>query len=126
MGTERILAVEDKASVRDLTVRILTSHGYTVVAAEDGLQALERFAEADEEFDMLLTDVVMPAMSGPALAEILVGKKPSLKVLFVTGYTDDVAVRNKLQESRRSCLQKPFTPTTLIQQVRAILDADMQ
>jgi len=120
-GQERVLVVEDEAGVRELTVRALQEHGYTVHAARDGTEALLVSQAANEPFDLLLADVVMPGLGGRAVAEELVHRWPGLKVLYVSGYAADSGVVDREGE-RTALLMKPFTPSTLLEKVRTVLD----
>jgi PAS domain S-box-containing protein len=122
-GNETILIVEDQEEVRKLTVQILRRQGYTVFEASHGEEAM-RVAQghAEEGIDLLLTDVVMPGMSGRELAEKLGFLLPKMKVLYMSGYTDDAIVRHGVLEEGVNCLQKPFTLDSLARKVREVLD----
>ncbi|HLZ10339.1 MAG TPA: response regulator, partial [Chloroflexota bacterium] len=96
--------------------------GYRVLEAAGGERAIDLAAEYEGSIDLLVTDVVMPGLSGRRVAETLVERIPRLKVLFVSGYTDDLVVRHGVVESAVAFLQKPFTPTTLTRKVRDVLD----
>jgi nitrogen-specific signal transduction histidine kinase/CheY-like chemotaxis protein len=122
-GTETILLVEDDTSVRNLVERVLRSRGYEVVAAEDGGNALRLASDADLAVDLVLTDIVMPEMSGRELVEALHTERPTLRVLYMSGYTDDEIVRRGLNDPGMSFIQKPFTAENLATQVRKALDA---
>jgi len=122
-GDERILIVEDQEDVRALAADILRRYGYTVLEAARPSHALSIIESAADAIHLLLTDVVMPEMSGPALAERGLISKPDLKVLFMSGYTDDAVLERGIVEATTSFLQKPFTPATLAHAVRAALDA---
>lgn len=118
-----ILLVEDEEPVRAIAQRILTRHGYTVVPARDGRDAL-RCAELQEgEFDLVVTDMVMPVMSGRAFAREFSKLHPSTPVLFVSGYTDDEILRRGSLAPRTAFLEKPFTPDSLLGAVRELLTA---
>ena len=120
VGTETVLVVEDEEPVRHIARVALEARGYHVVAASTGAEGL---ALADDtEIDLLLTDVVMPGMSGRAVATTLLAKYPSVKVLYMSGYFDDAHVRAQLAEAQASVLQKPFTPRALAAKVRQVLD----
>ena len=121
-GTETILLAEDDAGVRTVTVRMLTPLGYTVLATESGEQALSMLELHRQTVDLLLTDLVLPGMSGRVLAERARELRPDLRVLFASGYTDDVIVQRQLLEHGASFLQKPFTPRALGEKVREVLD----
>lgn len=120
-GHERILIVEDDASVRTLTRRMLSDLGYSVLEASDGHEALRICKEATGRIDLVVTDVVMPKLSGRELAEQLEAIRPSMRVLFVTGYTDDSIVRHGVRQGDVNCLQKPFSADQLAHRVHQIL-----
>ena len=121
-GDETILLVEDDAGVRTVTTRMLAPLGYTVIATENGEQALAMLTLHQRTIDLLLTDLVLPGMSGRVVAERARQVRPDLKVLFASGYTDDVIVQRQLLEHGASFLQKPFTPRALGEKVREVLD----
>jgi CheY-like chemotaxis protein len=123
-GSETILLVEDDSLVRSLVMEVLESRGYRVLEAESGHEAIELCKKYDGSIDMLLTDVIMPGMSGRELRQNLAGLCPDIKVLFMSGYTDDAIVRHRIHESDMPFLQKPFSPDALAQKVREILDGD--
>ena len=121
-GDETILLVEDEEQVRNLSKNTLEENGYTVMVAEhgaDGLRICEHFVG---RIHLLITDVVMPFMDGCELAEKVRALRPETKVLYVSGYTDDSVVRYGVLEEHVAFLQKPFTPTSLAQKVREVLD----
>jgi CheY-like chemotaxis protein len=122
-GRETVLLVEDEDGVRALATATLERLGYEVVGACDGEDALAVLAERRGPVDMVLSDVVMPRLGGPALVERLLRERPGLRVLFMSGYTDDAMVRHGLLADRVAFIQKPFTPSQLAQRVRAVLDA---
>jgi CheY-like chemotaxis protein len=122
-GTETILLVEDEDAVRHIARTALERNGYRVLEANVASVALELARRHAGEIDMLLTDVVMPGMSGRQVADIIGDETPGLKVLFVSGYTDDAIVRNGVLEAKDHFLAKPFTPTSLIEKVRGVLDS---
>jgi CheY-like chemotaxis protein len=124
-GCETILLVEDAEWVRTLARQILEGAGYRVLEASDPEAAI-RLIDANHngtKIDLLLTDVVMPGMSGREAAERLTAQKPRLKVLFVSGYTDDAVVRHGVLSAETPFLQKPFTMLALANKVRTVLDA---
>ena len=121
-GSENILLVEDEEVVRGLARRILEQAGYSVVEASKGAEALRFCAEHATGVDLLLTDVVMPEMSGKELADQLRSKCPDLKIVFMSGYTDESIVHHGVLDSSVEFIQKPFTPAALIRKVREVLD----
>ncbi|MBA2321160.1 MAG: response regulator [Deltaproteobacteria bacterium] len=122
-GTETILLVEDEAQVRKILGNILRKQGYDVLEADCGPEALLRAAQSDAEIHLLVTDVVMPGMSGRTLAEQLVALRPGLRVLFVSGYTEDAILRQGVLFGGIELLPKPIVPDALVQRVRQVLDA---
>ncbi len=121
-ATETVLLVEDEPELRRLTRTILASAGYKVIEAANGGAALLACEQVKAEIALMLTDVVMPGMSGPDLATRLAPLRPNMKVLYMSGYTDRAVVANKALESGLDFIQKPFTPESLIDRVREILD----
>jgi PAS domain S-box-containing protein len=122
-GTETILAVEDEIEVRKLVAQILTGQGYTVIEASDGEEAVKVARDnADKKIQLLLTDVVMPGMSGRELAETLALLHPGLKILYMSGYTDNAIVHHGVLEEGVNYIQKPFTLDALARKVREVLD----
>jgi CheY-like chemotaxis protein len=121
-GSETILLVEDDAEVRKLTERILQRQGYLLLAVEDGQEALELLDHYAGPIHLLLTDVIMPGISGRALAEQLRQQQPSLKILFMSGYADNILGAQGVLTPEVAFLQKPFSPSTLARKVRAALD----
>jgi PAS domain S-box-containing protein len=121
-GTETILIVEDEAAVRGLMVRMLGEQGYTLLVASNGYEALTLAQEHQQGLNLLLTDMVMPGLSGKVLAERLRLDQPQLKVLFISGYTDEVIIQPGTFEQNTYFLQKPFMPSDLVRQVRQVLD----
>jgi PAS domain S-box-containing protein len=121
-GVETILLVEDEAAVRHLLARGLRSHGFTVLTAGDGVEALRLARDHRGVIDLLATDVVMPNMSGRDLADSLRRERDGLKVLFMSGYTDDTLLRHGVFEQREAFLQKPFALQAFASKVREMLD----
>jgi PAS domain S-box-containing protein len=122
-GAETVLLVEDEDSVRALARLVLTNNGYTVLEAGDGLQALRVAGGHVGPIHLLMSDVVMPELGGPELAERLVATRLDLKVLFLSGYTDDAVVRHGILQEKVNFLQKPYSVAALAKKVREVLDA---
>jgi CheY-like chemotaxis protein len=120
-GTETILLVEDEELVRNLAQMVLQHQGYQVLVAGLGPEAL-RLAQHAGTIHLLVTDVVMPGMSGRQLAQELRRSRPDMRVLYLTGYTDDAKLRHGIFEEETTLLQKPFSPDDLAQRVRDVLD----
>jgi PAS domain S-box-containing protein len=123
-GTETILLVEDEELVRGLSRDTLESCGYTIIEAENGVDALTLCEKRTFHIDLLLTDVVMPHMGGRELAEKLSAKFPLMRVLFTSGYTDDAVVRHGIIAKGTNFLQKPFALEALARKVRETLDSE--
>jgi PAS domain S-box-containing protein len=121
-GTETILVVEDDELVRGITVRALRALGYRILLAEDGQDALQVVEQHDGPIDLVLTDVAMPRMGGPELVERLSVKQPGLKVLFVSGYSEESLADRGLLAAHRTFLDKPFTSSMLARKLREVLD----
>jgi two-component system, cell cycle sensor histidine kinase and response regulator CckA len=121
-GKEVMLLVEDEDGVRAVARQMLRQHGYTVLEASNGADALRVSAEYPSRIDLLVTDVVMPQMNGRVLAERLAVTRPELRVLYVSGYTDDAILREGVIEEDVTLLQKPFTVDALAWKVRQVLD----
>ena len=122
-GTETILVVEDEMEVRKLVAQILKGQGYTVIEASGGEEALKVARESTgRKIDLLLTDVVMPEMSGRELAETLPFRHPGLKILYMSGYTDNAIAHHGVLEEGINYIQKPFTLEALARKVREVLN----
>lgn len=121
-GTETILLVEDELAVLILIQNILTDLGYQVLSANSAEEAIKLFNEQPESIDLLLTDVVMPHLGGRDLTTRLTGLRPELKILYMSGYTDDAIVHHGMLESGIQFIQKPFLPNALAQKIRSVLD----
>jgi len=121
-GFGTILLVEDEDSVRSLTKTILQSHGYRVIEARHGKEGLALVEQHPDSLDLVLTDMVMPQMGGRQLAEQLRLVAPSVKVLLMSGYTDDSILRQGLNANDEFFLSKPFSPRELLAKVRAVMD----
>jgi CheY-like chemotaxis protein len=123
-GSETILLVEDEQMVLNLTASILKDAGYRVVTASTPKRALEKMVHQADPIHIMITDVVMPDMSGPALANKIVAEYPEMKLIFMSGYTDAAAVGNRFIQPGSAFLQKPFSPDALKAKIREILDGD--
>jgi two-component system, cell cycle sensor histidine kinase and response regulator CckA len=122
-GTETILVVEDEPSVRALAARVLRDRGYKVLEAPDGSEALNIAREYKEEIHMVLTDVIMPGISGTVLVGRLEHLRPGIKALYVSGYTDNAIVHHGILDSNVAFLQKPFTTDSLVRKIREVLSS---
>ncbi len=121
-GSETILVAEDEVMVRRLAEAMLTRQGYNVITAPDGSEALALFEERKDEIDLLLTDIVMPKINGRELYEKISAVKPEIKVLFMSGYSEELVENHGILEKGAVFVQKPFTVQTLSRQVRETLD----
>ena len=121
-GSETILVVEDESTVRRLTLRILTGLGYHVLEARNGDEALNVFDQFQGVIDLVLTDVIMPRMGGPELVAHLRQKTTGLKILYMSGYTDDIRMDGLHVENAASLILKPFTRESLSAEIRRVLD----
>jgi two-component system cell cycle sensor histidine kinase/response regulator CckA len=120
-GTEVVLLAEDEAMVRGLVLRVLRRYGYTVLEARDGQEAVDLAEQHEGHIDLLLTDVVMPRLSGPELARRVLPLRPGLKVLYMSGYVDRALGNRGRLDPDSAFLQKPFTPDQLAAKVREVL-----
>ncbi len=123
-GSETVLLVEDEEVVRGLAAHILEEAGYNVIKARGGDEAIQLCKKQDGRIDLLLTDVVMPEISGKEVAQRITALLPHLKVLFMSGYTDEAIVHHGVLDSSVEFIQKPFTPLGLSKKVREVLDAN--
>jgi two-component system cell cycle sensor histidine kinase/response regulator CckA len=121
-GAETILLVEDEGAVRRMASRALSGHGYTILEAENGAEALTILDRAPAPVHLVLTDVVMPVLGGRELGERLAVEHPGIRVLFMSGYTDDDITRRGMLQPGVPFLQKPFEPAELARKVREVLD----
>ncbi|HET7604400.1 MAG TPA: response regulator, partial [Gemmatimonadales bacterium] len=120
-GSETVLLVEDEALVRRFARRVLQSQGYTILEAANGEEAIALSDRRAEPIDVLVTDVVMPGMSGKELAVALVRRRPGLRVLYMSGYTDDAIAEHGVLEPGIALLEKPFTHDGLTDMLRRVL-----
>jgi DNA-binding response OmpR family regulator len=116
------LLAEDEAGVRTLASHILSECGYNVLESRDGDDAVRVAAGYDRPIDLLITDVVMPGAGGRAVAERMAERYPGIRVLYMSGYTDDAVIRNGVLREGADFLQKPFTPIAMALKVRSVLD----
>jgi two-component system cell cycle sensor histidine kinase/response regulator CckA len=119
-GREHVLVVEDDRAVRDIITHVLSSHGYRVTVASHGAEALA-LVDAGAVVDLVVSDVMMPEMSGPALVEALLQRHPQMGVLFLSGYTEDATALNGVRPASIAFLQKPFSFTALLTKLREVL-----
>jgi len=124
-GTEHILLVEDNEELRHSTKAVLQAMGYRVTVAADGERGLKTFEASPRGFDLVVTDVVMPGMSGRELVDRIRWLHPDVRVLFVSGYTDNVILRHGIMEGEVDFLEKPFAVDRLVQKVREVLDREI-
>ena len=120
---ETILLVDDEETVRRFSARVLEKHGFDVLSAGTGDEALAAARARNFAIDLLLTDVMMPGMNGRALAELLLAQSPSLRVLFMSGYAEDALTTDVGLAPGTAFLPKPFKPKALVSKVREVLDA---
>jgi len=122
-GTETVLLVEDEASLREVIGEVLDANGYSVLVARDGAEALQIAAEHAGPIQLMVTDVIMPGMTGPKIVDLVAPTRPEMKVLFISGYSDEAVTRHGLAGPGRAFLSKPFGPEILLRTVRESLDA---
>jgi two-component system cell cycle sensor histidine kinase/response regulator CckA len=122
-GKERLLLVEDDDAVRRVGLRVLRSGGYDVLEARTGEEACERLTEHPEGIALVITDVVMPGMSGPALAEAIRQRWPDTRIILMSGYADDAVTRQGVFTGDVPFVQKPYSPSDLLRRVREVLDS---
>jgi CheY-like chemotaxis protein len=121
-GSETILLLEDDPALRELEQELLEGAGYRVLVAKQPEEALAAVFDSPDRIDLLLSDVIMPRMSGPELAAKLVERRPELKVLYISGYTADAVEKHGIRDPGVRLLQKPFTTEGILRAVRAVLD----
>jgi CheY-like chemotaxis protein len=122
-GTETILLAEDESMVRDLARTVLEQYGYRVIDATDGRAALATAERYSGIIDLLFTDMVMPDMNGYQLAEQVVALRPTIKVLYMSGYSEDAIKSHTAGRKAVNFVGKPFTPDYLVRNVRQVLDS---
>jgi two-component system, cell cycle sensor histidine kinase and response regulator CckA len=122
VGKETILVVEDDAGVRRLTVGMLKRLGYNILQACNGAEALRLCRQSDQPIGLVLTDVVMPEMSGFAFVNALLGEQPNMRVLFMSGYTEEAISQHGTLGPGMMVMQKPFEIRTLASKVREVLE----
>ena len=122
----KILLVEDEEMVRELSFRMIKTYGYNVIEAADSARALHFCKEYKKSIHLLLSDVVMPDMSGPKLAKDILSIHPETRVLYMSGYTDNAIVHHGVLEPGTSFIQKPFTPNALARKIREVLDNEQK
>jgi len=121
-GSDAVLFVEDDAVMRVVAEEALAAFGYRVAVAASGREAIELYESGEQRPAILVTDLVMPRMSGRELADELMRRQPDLRVLFISGYSSDAVMRQQVAEEGRAFLQKPFTPVALARRIRELLD----
>ena len=126
LGSETILPVEDEETVRRLTRQVLEHCGYSVLEASHGEQALDICDRSEETIHLMVTDIVMPSMSGPELAQHVGALRPDTRILFTSGYAEGAMARPKMMVSADIFLAKPFTSDALARKVREVLDGSEQ
>jgi len=122
-GSETVLVAEDEDAVRQIIEKALQARGYTVMVARDGNEALAIAGRHAGQIDLLVTDVVMPDMNGRALSERLTHVRPTIKTLYLSGYTDDAILHHGVLEEGVAFLQKPFSLGALARKVREVIEA---
>ncbi|MGE3706039.1 MAG: response regulator, partial [Vicinamibacterales bacterium] len=120
-GSERVLVVEDEGSLRDVACQTLRSHGYDVLQAADGAQAIGILAEQGADIDVLFTDVVMPDKGGREVVEAARAQWPHIRVIYTSGYTDEAISRRGVLHGEAPFLQKPYTPRELLTTIRSVM-----
>lgn len=124
MGTETILIADDEEALREVTQRILTRNGYTVLTASSGAQAIELAASHVGTIDLVLTDVIIPAMQGPTIAKEVRKLRPDIRVVFMSGHAQPVLEAEAVLGTEFMPVEKPFDEPKLLQNVRKVLDSN--
>ncbi|MEA2763470.1 MAG: two-component system, cell cycle sensor histidine kinase and response regulator CckA [Gemmatimonadaceae bacterium] len=122
-GSETILLAEDDEALRALGERVLVGLGYKVLVARTGREAIQIVADYTDRIDLIATDVVMPEMNGSQLVRNVLEARSDIRVLFMSGYTDDEVMRRGVIDGQTAFLQKPFTPDLLAYKIREVLDS---
>ena len=125
-GTETILVVDDEPSLRKLVRNSLSAVGYRILEASSAEDALAICEDFEGNIDLLLTDVIMPGMDGKRLAEMFYSRRPKTKVVFVSGYTDEILAHRGILDPGIVYIEKPITPTMISKKVREVLDGEMK
>jgi CheY-like chemotaxis protein len=123
-GNELVLVVEDEAAIRRLIEKTLVRHGYQVLTASDGSEALEVANKVKARIDLVISDVIMPHLSGPKLIEQLRESRPDVSVIFMSGYSHEGSLNGDALESNEEILEKPFSPAMLLRLLRSVLDRE--
>ena len=123
-GTETILLVDDEDLVSDLGARILTKHGYTVIKAANGREALHLFKKEHSRVSLVILDLIMPEMGGTECLKELLQIDPQVNVLVASGYSADASVKENIQMGAKGFVMKPFRVNELLRDVREVLDSD--
>ena len=123
-GSGTILFVEDDECIRTLGTRMLRLHGFTVLPAQHSAEALQLAADRDRRIDLLFTDIVMPGLSGRELAARMLQARPWLKVLYTSGYSDEVVARCDIAVNAPGFVRKPYSPDALVRQIRTLLASE--
>ena len=121
-GHETILVAEDEATLRDLSRMVLESFGYTVITADNGEEAIAKFLENQDRINLVLLDMIMPKKNGKEVGEAIRKVSPKMKILFSSGYTDEIVTNKEMREDSFEFIQKPYPPKSLLLKVREILD----
>jgi CheY-like chemotaxis protein len=122
-GTETVLLVEDEASLREMLRELLEANGYSVLVAQDGAVALQLAAAHAAPIQIMVTDVIMPGVTGPKIVDLVAQTRPGVKVLYISGYSDEAVTRHGLIGPGRAFLSKPFSPEVFLRKVRESLDS---